>query len=171
MDIKEINNVDTDNTSTKSLDVTNYNPSDELDVGENNYDYGESFYAKKKRATIVSKVVSTTLIIGASGVLAGSLILGAVSSPKVSVPTYKKEITNVLKMNYIVENQTDYSVHFLIFEGKNEVYRLDSTETKEYTFVVDILKLDTEYNAKMVSGPYNNRTEIKGTYFTFTLHE
>ena len=74
MDINEFNNLETDNLATNSLDVTNFNPSDELDVGENNYDYGESLYAKNKRTKKIIKVVATTFAIGVTGLLGGTLI-------------------------------------------------------------------------------------------------
>ena len=171
MEINEINNVSTDNVATNSLDVTNYKTSDELSVGENNYDHGETIYARNARSKKIAKIVSTTLIIGASGILGGTLIVSMINQPKIVVPTFNYSATSVLKMDYSIENTTKNKVYFLVFEGEKEVYRYDSTETGDYSFTVENLKFETEYNGKLVKYEKKTYTDLEGCSFYFVLHE
>lgn len=171
MEINELNNTSTDNTKVNSLDVTNYQTSDELDVGENNYDYGESLYAKNRRGKKIAKIVSTTLIVGASGLLGGTLVVSMLSQPKVVVPKFHYEATDVLQMDYSIENTTTSRIFFLIYQGEKEVYRYESTSTNDYSFTVINLKFEIEYNAKLAKYEKKTYTDLEGCSFTFMLHQ
>ncbi len=171
MEVNELNNLNVDNIYTKTLDVVNYNPSDELDVGENNYDYGESLYARKKRGTNIAKVVTTTLIIGSSGLLGGTLLFTMFKELEPVVTIISKDVSNVLTMKYNIENPSNDEIYFLIYEGEEEVYRLDSSTPGEYVFTVDTLKPNVSYNAKLAKYKSNTYTTLTGSEFTFTLSE
>lgn len=140
MEINEINDISTDNLATESLDVVNFNPSDELDVGENNYDYGETLYAKKKRTSKLIKVVATTLAVGASGVLGGSYIASVltVETPSIEIINIAHEASDVLKMSYDITNTTEDKIYFVVLKDNNEVYQHDSSSTDHYEYIVEL---------------------------------
>ena len=64
MVINEINNLVVSNPNVALKDVANFKTSDELSYGENNVQFGESEYAKRKRVTkVVTKLTAFTALL------------------------------------------------------------------------------------------------------------
>ena len=175
MEIKEINDLNTDNTATNSPDVQNYNPSDELNVGENNYDYGESLYAKNKRSGKVIKVVATTFAIGVTTLLGGTLITTSLTGEtkeetKEEVSNVNLKASDVLDVSYDINNHENKQIFFVVNSGEDEVYRHDSSLSDHYNYLVN-LENDIEYTAKFISIDSNNALNYLGDSFNFILRK
>ena len=96
--VNELNNLSVSNPNASIRDISNYQTCDELNVGENNVQYGESKFARNKRkAKTASKVISfTTLLVAA--VATGSLIVNAYLG---EAPTIKD-----FETSYVIEDDT-----------------------------------------------------------------
>lgn len=77
MEINEINTLTVANPNASLKDVANFKTSDELFYGENNVQFGESEYAKRKRTTkIVTKLTAFTALL-ITAIASGSYIINS----------------------------------------------------------------------------------------------
>ena len=156
--------------------MKNFNPSDELNVGENNYDYGESLYSKNKRAKKISSIITTVVVISSAGVAGGSIIGGLISSVSANeetyiVSNYSHQVSDILKMSFDIENSNGERLYFkvIVKDTNKEFYSLDISETKHYEFTVDELKEDTLYQGNIVS--IVNEEEKINTNYSFDFEK
>lgn len=94
----EINTLTVSNPNASLRDNANYQTSDELNVGENNVQYGESKFARNKRVgkTVAKLTAFTALLITA--VATGSLVFNSFLG--------KNPVINNISDSYVVEDNT-----------------------------------------------------------------
>ncbi len=146
LEINEINPIPSNEIPGYIQMPENFNVSDETNVGENNYDFGESEYIKNKRKLKIIKRVSTTAIVTISVAAGGTSIANLLNGNPVTVNSFNHEIkSNVFhydldikidKQKCVVEITNDSNVVYTTIYESTGTYNNDVILDfgKEYTF-------------------------------------
>ena len=156
MEINEINTLTLSNPNANLKDIANYQTSDELDVGENNVQYGESKFARNKRIAAL-----------ASGSFIVNSFLG--SDP----------IVSNIKESYVIEDglfkyefdvkidQTVLDMH--VFRFATLIEEVSFNKSGVYSGEISVNE-SGEYTVKFIStNGFDYSKEIESYRITFTV--
>lgn len=169
---EELNNTNTDQLSTKPIMGDNLKLSDELDVGENNYDHGPTLHAISERTKKITRISVVTISIVAGTALIGVSIGQIVLRKIPEITNIQSEVINThLRTAFDVKNEGSGKVYFTVSnKATNEIaYQWEYSLTNHY--FVEIELTPNSYHATfLASNNFDYLQEITGTSFDFVIN-
>ena len=171
MEINEINTLTLSNPNAFLRDNANYQTSDELNVGENNVQYGESKFARNKRiGKTVAKVTAFTALL-ITALASGSYIVNSFlgSDPTISNVSESYVVEdNLFKYEFDVTiEQTVLDMHVFRFAALIE--EVSFNKSGVYSGEISVEEAG-EYTVKFIStNGFDYSKEIESYRITFVV--
>lgn len=171
MEINEINTLTLSNPNANLKDIANYQTSDELDVGENNVQYGESKFARNKRiGKTVAKITAFTALL-ITALASGSYIVNSFLGSDPIVSNIKESYViedGLFKYEFDVKiDQTVLDMH--VFRFATLIEEVSFKESGVYSGEISVSETG-EYTVKFIStNGFDYSKEIESYRITFTV--